>query len=71
MALPCCAVQRGGKAVPCAEGTKNTMRDQIESKLGQSPLFQIVFGFYLIYAHKVFDEMAARKFNLNLGKNKL
>ena len=40
----------------------------MRNKLGFSPLFQIVFGFYLIYVHKVFDEMAARIQVLNFEK---
>ena len=37
------------------------LRDQCEEPVRLPSLFQIVFGFYLIYAHKVFDEMAARE----------
>ena len=43
------------------QNVQGRLRDQCEEPVRLPSLFQIVFGFYLIYAHKVFDEMAARE----------
>ena len=57
--------QAGQGQVGMGEGV---LRERGEELVRLQSLFQIVFGFYLIYAHKVFDEKAARKWYLNLGK---